>query len=225
MLYEVEDFDDAVGQGSPSLLTSPPSPTARTDPCCSRRRNRPSPGRAGPGRVGRGHHRCWRSLRGRCAPRTAPPAATSRPAVVGGLAGPRSSRTSAPARRRHWRRWWPRPVCRPWTCPRYRTGDAALDAEVAALVDHLAPAHSPELVFEMIATALRFAQDGANRGDLEDRDRHAQGAASRVLGVRSHTERPGKRRSSDRRARSRRTRSTSRPAASPPPWPIGAGWS
>jgi uncharacterized protein (TIGR00730 family) len=51
--------------------------------------------------------------------------------------------------------------------PRYRTGDPELDEAVAALVERLAPAHSPELVFEMIATALRFVQDGANRGDLK----------------------------------------------------------
>ena len=51
--------------------------------------------------------------------------------------------------------------------PRYRTGDASLDAEIAQLVDDVSPAHSEDLVFEMIVTALRFAQDGANRGDLK----------------------------------------------------------
>jgi uncharacterized protein (TIGR00730 family) len=51
--------------------------------------------------------------------------------------------------------------------PRYRTGDADLDAEVAALVERVEPGHSPELVFELIASALRLARDGANRGDLK----------------------------------------------------------
>lgn len=51
--------------------------------------------------------------------------------------------------------------------PRYRTGDATLDDEIAKLVDAVAPGHSSDLVFEMIVTALRFAQDGANRGDLK----------------------------------------------------------
>ena len=51
--------------------------------------------------------------------------------------------------------------------PRYRTGDDALDAEVAALVELVEPGHSADLVFEMVVTALRFARDGANRGDLK----------------------------------------------------------
>jgi len=51
--------------------------------------------------------------------------------------------------------------------PRYRTGDAALDAEIARLVESIEPGHSDELVFEMIVTALRMATDGANRGDLK----------------------------------------------------------
>ena len=51
--------------------------------------------------------------------------------------------------------------------PRYRTGDAALDAEIARLVDSVEPGHSNELLFEMIVTALRMARDGATRGDLK----------------------------------------------------------
>ena len=39
--------------------------------------------------------------------------------------------------------------------PRYRTGDAALDAEIARLVESVEPGHSDELLFEMIVTALR----------------------------------------------------------------------
>jgi uncharacterized protein (TIGR00730 family) len=51
--------------------------------------------------------------------------------------------------------------------PRYRTGDAALDAEITRLVESVEPGHSGELLFEMIVTALRMAKDGANRGDLK----------------------------------------------------------
>lgn len=51
--------------------------------------------------------------------------------------------------------------------PRYRTGDAALDAEIAVLVEAVEPGHSGELIFEMVVTALRFAKDAANRGDLK----------------------------------------------------------
>jgi uncharacterized protein (TIGR00730 family) len=51
--------------------------------------------------------------------------------------------------------------------PRYRTGDEELDAEIARLVERVDPAHSDTLIFEMIVTALRFARDGANRGDVK----------------------------------------------------------
>jgi len=51
--------------------------------------------------------------------------------------------------------------------PRYRTGDAELDDQIARLVESVEPAHSGELLFEMIATALRLSRDGANRGDLK----------------------------------------------------------
>ncbi|MEP6625280.1 MAG: TIGR00730 family Rossman fold protein [Acidimicrobiia bacterium] len=51
--------------------------------------------------------------------------------------------------------------------PRYRTGDAALDAQIAELIEEVAPDHSADLVFEMIVTALRLARDHANRGDMK----------------------------------------------------------
>lgn len=51
--------------------------------------------------------------------------------------------------------------------PRYRTGNAELDDQIAELVDAVGPAHSADLIFEMVATALRFSRDGANRGDLK----------------------------------------------------------
>ena len=47
--------------------------------------------------------------------------------------------------------------------PRYRTGDATLDDEIAKLVDEVAPEHSADLVFEMIVTALRFARPRESR--------------------------------------------------------------
>src|SRR6266705_319840 len=50
--------------------------------------------------------------------------------------------------------------------PRYRTGDAALDDEVAALVARVADADA-DLIFELVASALRLATDAADRGDLK----------------------------------------------------------
>jgi uncharacterized protein (TIGR00730 family) len=51
--------------------------------------------------------------------------------------------------------------------PRYRTGDPELDEAVADLVERAGPDRDPELVFEMVASALRLARDGADRGDLK----------------------------------------------------------
>ncbi|MGZ4678084.1 MAG: LOG family protein [Acidimicrobiia bacterium] len=51
--------------------------------------------------------------------------------------------------------------------PRFRTGDAELDEEIARLVESVEPGHSDDLLFEMIATTVRLAKDGANRGDLK----------------------------------------------------------
>jgi hypothetical protein len=48
----------------------------------------------------------------------------------------------------------------------YRTGDAELDAQIAALVDHVAP-HEQELVFEMVVSALRLAAEDVDRGELK----------------------------------------------------------
>jgi uncharacterized protein (TIGR00730 family) len=50
--------------------------------------------------------------------------------------------------------------------PRYRTGDAELDRAVAELVDRAGGAN-PDLVFELVASALRLARDNADRGDLK----------------------------------------------------------
>jgi hypothetical protein len=50
--------------------------------------------------------------------------------------------------------------------PRYRTGDPALDAAVAELVDR-ATDEDADLIFELVATALRLARDHADRGDLK----------------------------------------------------------
>jgi uncharacterized protein (TIGR00730 family) len=51
--------------------------------------------------------------------------------------------------------------------PRYRTGNADLDREVAALVDRTADAADADLVFEIVASALRLGLDRADRGDLK----------------------------------------------------------
>ena len=51
--------------------------------------------------------------------------------------------------------------------PRYRTGDRALDEMVAALVDRSAGDRDPDLIFELIVSAVRLARDHADRGDLK----------------------------------------------------------
>jgi uncharacterized protein (TIGR00730 family) len=51
--------------------------------------------------------------------------------------------------------------------PRYRTGDAALDRAVAELVEQTATGANADLVFEIIASAVRLARDHADRGDLK----------------------------------------------------------
>src|SRR4051812_9139331 len=51
--------------------------------------------------------------------------------------------------------------------PRYRTGDDALDAEVAALVEQVSDPADADLIFELVASALRLASDSADRGDLK----------------------------------------------------------
>ena len=51
--------------------------------------------------------------------------------------------------------------------PRYRTGDDALDDAVAALVERVGDPSDADLIFELVASALRLARDGADRGDLK----------------------------------------------------------
>jgi uncharacterized protein (TIGR00730 family) len=51
--------------------------------------------------------------------------------------------------------------------PRYRTGDPALDDEVAALVEKVSSPADADLIFELVASALRLATDAADRGDLK----------------------------------------------------------
>ncbi len=51
--------------------------------------------------------------------------------------------------------------------PRYRTGDPELDEEIAKLVALLGGGRSDDLIFELIASAVRLARDGASRGDLK----------------------------------------------------------
>jgi uncharacterized protein (TIGR00730 family) len=51
--------------------------------------------------------------------------------------------------------------------PRYRTGDDTLDADVAALVERVSDPADADLIFELVASALRLATDAADRGDLK----------------------------------------------------------
>jgi uncharacterized protein (TIGR00730 family) len=51
--------------------------------------------------------------------------------------------------------------------PRYRTGDADLDAAIAALVEQIAPGDDDELIFELVATSALLGRDRADRGDLK----------------------------------------------------------
>jgi uncharacterized protein (TIGR00730 family) len=51
--------------------------------------------------------------------------------------------------------------------PRYRTGDDELDADIAKLVDRTADPANADLVFELVASAMRLAADRADRGDLK----------------------------------------------------------
>jgi uncharacterized protein (TIGR00730 family) len=51
--------------------------------------------------------------------------------------------------------------------PRYRTGDDSLDADVAALVERVSDPADADLIFELVASSLRLARDGADRGDLK----------------------------------------------------------
>ncbi len=51
--------------------------------------------------------------------------------------------------------------------PRYRTGDRALDRAVAELVDAAHGATHTDLVFEMVASALRMGRDNGDRLDLK----------------------------------------------------------
>jgi len=52
--------------------------------------------------------------------------------------------------------------------PRYRSGDPGLDAVIAELVERAGPdLPNQDLVFELVASALRLARDRADRGDLK----------------------------------------------------------
>jgi uncharacterized protein (TIGR00730 family) len=51
--------------------------------------------------------------------------------------------------------------------PRYRTGDPELDERVAKLVKRAGGGPNADLVFELIVSALRLREDGADRGDLK----------------------------------------------------------
>src|SRR6478736_2917154 len=81
----------------------------------------------------------------------------------------RSSATWVRVRRRRSPSW--RPRCSTsdagMKLPRYRTGDDTLDAEVAVLVEQVSDPADADLIFELVASALRLARDSADRGDLK----------------------------------------------------------
>ena len=51
--------------------------------------------------------------------------------------------------------------------PRYRTGDPDVDALVAQVVDRSGTLENQDLIFELMATAVRLARANTNRGDLK----------------------------------------------------------
>src|SRR4029077_10750585 len=90
----------------------------------------------------------------------------------------RPVRSSAPSAPRPPRRWRRSRFCactadrelnslREMKLPRYRTGDDALDAEIAALVEQVSEPGDADLIFELVASAWRLARDSADRGDLK----------------------------------------------------------
>jgi hypothetical protein len=58
-------------------------------------------------------------------------------------------------------------MARPARLPRYRTGNADLDEKIAALLDATGVTRDRDQLFEIIATAVRLAGDGADRLDLK----------------------------------------------------------
>ena len=103
--------------------------------------------------------------------------------------------------------------------PRYRTGDAALDADVAALVERVSDPADADLIFELVASALRLANDGADRGDLK-----IANAALKEMRHAFHVFAPYRAAPEGRDLRVR-PHATRQPAlragarSSPPPWP------
>ncbi|HET9730923.1 MAG TPA: LOG family protein, partial [Acidimicrobiia bacterium] len=51
--------------------------------------------------------------------------------------------------------------------PRYRTGDAEIDQQIADLIAKLGDVDDTDLIFELIVSAVRLARDRARRGDLK----------------------------------------------------------
>ncbi len=51
--------------------------------------------------------------------------------------------------------------------PRYRTGDAELDQQIADLIAQTGDVRDTDLLFEMIVSAVRLARDHASRGDMK----------------------------------------------------------
>ncbi len=51
--------------------------------------------------------------------------------------------------------------------PRYRTGDSGVDREIAQVIDESGPHENPDLLFEMVVTAIRMGRERVDRGDMK----------------------------------------------------------
>jgi hypothetical protein len=109
--------------------------------------------------------------------------------------------------------------------PRYRTGDAALDAEIAEIVERIADPANADLVFELVASAMRLAGRSRRPWRSQARQRVTPGDAPRVPRVRAVPRRRASSRCSALPVRSPTTLSTSRHATSRPRWRRATGWS
>ncbi len=59
------------------------------------------------------------------------------------------------------------PVDRPFELPRYRVGDDELDAKIVDLITAAGPTSDPELIFELVASAIRMQREGVARRELK----------------------------------------------------------
>jgi uncharacterized protein (TIGR00730 family) len=59
------------------------------------------------------------------------------------------------------------PAAAPFDLPRYRVGDDAIDAKIAELVVAAGPTDDPNLIFEMVASAIRMQREQVARRELK----------------------------------------------------------